>query len=893
MMRVPVLRLGLLIAVLASVSCANDRPVWASQGAQDDASRLRRAGELERTGKYDEAIEIYKDLAGKPNATVASRRGLLRVLSEVGKYADAEEAGRRFVAGNGGVELQNALGEVLEKRGKRPEAEAAFRAAMSGRASDSVIARLNLDVLRFERGEHAEALKDFDGFIDIYNSRRRSLTSDELMAVGTAVRYLGVTNPQLFKDALKAYDEAAARDSTNQEAELRIGELFLEKYQSGEAKKSLGAVLQKNPRHPRALLASARVASFDGSGSAGDLVRRSLEVNPNAAPARAFLGSVYLDGEDYVAAAREAEQALATDSTDVDALSVLAAARYLQGDRAAYDAVKQRAVAQNPRGAGFFVDLAESAARNRLYAQAVEFAREGVAVDSTSWRAYGVLGMNQLRVGVMDEGRRNLERAFAGDPYDVWIKNTLDLLDSFKDYRETVSPRFRFVIDGKESELLTTYMKELAEAAYDSLAARYQYRPPTPIRLEVFRSHADFSVRTVGLAGLGALGVSFGTTLAMDSPAARDAGEFNWGSTFWHELAHTFTLGASDHRVPRWLSEGLSVLEERRARRGWGADATPEFLAAYKAGKLVKVSRMNDGFMRPAYPQQVIFSYYQASLVGELIERDYGPRAIADMLNAYKTGATTAQVFERVLKLKPEAFDAKFDDYMKQRFGPQLAVIEPKENRGGGAGGDAVAAGPPAVDGELARTMARAIAAVEAKNFDEATPLLERAKTMFPDYAGPRSAYSLLAQIHKSRGNLRAAANELTALTLRNEDDYRANVELAGMLEQLGDTAGAAAALDRAMYISPYEAPLHIRLASHYARLGDRAKAVRERAAVVALNPVDRAEALYQLALAYYEAGDALAARREVLRALEDAPNFEKAQELLLRLQRTNRSGGD
>ena len=44
------------------------------------------------------------------------------------------------------------------------------------------------------------------------------------------------------------------------------------------------------------------------------------------------------------------------------------------------------------------------------------------------------------------------------------------------------------------------------------------------------------------------------------------------------------------------------------------------------------------------------------------------------------------------------------------------------------------------------------------------------------------------------------------------------------MLEQLGDTAGAAAALDRAMYISPYEAPLHVRLASHYARLGDRAK---------------------------------------------------------------------
>jgi tetratricopeptide (TPR) repeat protein len=889
-MRPSMLRLVLLVSTLASVSCANDRPVWASQGAQDDPSRLKRAGELERSGKYDEAIDLYKDLAEKEGPTaVASRRGLLRTLAEVGKYAEAEEAGRRFVggaAGAAGAELQNALGEVLRLRGKVVEAEAAFRAAMTGRASDSLTARLNLDVLRFDRGEHADALRDLDGFIDVYNERKRTLTSSELMAIGTAVRYLGVTNAQLFKDALKAFDEAYARDTTNHEAQLRAVELFLEKYNSPDAKKGVAALLAKNPRHPRALLASARIASFDGSGSAGEIVRRSLEVNPNAPAARAFLASIYFDGEDYAAAAREAEQALATDSTLVEALSVLAAARYLQGDRAAFDATKRRALAQNPKAADFFIDLANSAARNRLYAEAVDFAREGVAADTTAWRAYGVLGMNQLRTGAMDDGRKNLDRAFAGDPYDVWIKNTLDLLDTFKDYRATSSPRFRFVIEGKEADLLTTYLSELAEAAYDSLAARYQYRPPTPIRLEVYRSHADFSVRTVGLAGLGALGVSFGTTLAMDSPAARDAGEFNWGSTFWHELAHTFTLGASGHRVPRWLSEGLSVLEERRARLGWGADVSPEFLAAYKGGRLVKVSRMNDGFMRPAYPQQIIFSYYQASLVGELIERDFGPRAIVDMLVAYKGGATTEQVFQRVLKTTPEAFDAKFDAYMQQRFGKALAVIEPKDVRGDGV------VRAPAVDGEFTKTLARGIAAFETKNFDEAIPALERAKTLFPEYAGAQSPYWFLAQIHKAKGNIKAAAAELTAMTLRNEDSYLANSELAGMLDQLGDTAAAAAALERAMYISPYDASQHVRLASYYAKLGDRRKAVRERGAVVALNPVDRAEALYQLALAYFEAGEPQAARREVLRALEDAPNFEKAQELLLRLQ-SGRSGDD
>jgi Tfp pilus assembly protein PilF len=51
---------------------------------------------------------------------------------------------------------------------------------------------------------------------------------------------------------------------------------------------------------------------------------------------------------------------------------------------------------------------------------------------------------------------------------------------------------------------------------------------------------------------------------------------------------------------------------------------------------------------------------------------------------------------------------------------------------------------------------------------------------------------------------------------------------------------------------------------------------------VVALAPVDRAEALYQLALAWHELGDEKQARTSVLRALEDAPNFTPAQELLL-----------
>ena len=211
-----------------------------------------------------------------------------------------------------------------------------------------------------------------------------------------------------------------------------------------------------------------------------------------------------------------------------------------------------------------------------------------------------------------------------GPAYDVWTKNTLDLLDTAPQYEEVSGEHVTLVIERKDAPLVALYALPLAERAFAELAARYRYQPPGRIRIELYRSHADFSVRTVGLAGLDALGVSFGPVIALLAPAARPPGEYNWGSTLWHELTHTFTLGVSGNKVPRWLSEGLSVHEEHRANPSWGSDATAPFLQAVLANRLVNVSRMNDGFMRPAYPEQISFSYYQASLLCEMIEKEHG-----------------------------------------------------------------------------------------------------------------------------------------------------------------------------------------------------------------------------------------------------------------------------
>lgn len=879
-------RIGALAVLL--LACGRDGAARSASGGRAQDTESAAAAAL-RAGRYDDAIASYQRLVAPADARPSAVRGLMRALAEVGRYDDAERAARDFAAAHAGSpEVALGLADVLLARGRRAAAESALTVA-AARASDSLVAQARLAEVMFRRGQYDEARRRFDRFIDIYNARRRTLTSDELAAVAMACTYLGRDDAQLFKDALRAYDASIAADSGNLDARVRLAELFLAKYNSADAKTTVGAVLAMNPRHPRALVVAARRTAFDGEGGAAALARRALETNPHFAPAHALLASLSLDAEDYAAAATAASRAIDEDSSSTDGFAALAAARYLAGDSAAFAAVTSAAHAAGVDGADFHATLADVAARNRFYTRARDFAREATARDAKSWRAWAVLGLNELRAGDNASARRDLERSFAGDPYDVWVKNTLDLLDTFeKDFRETRSARFRFFVDGKESELLTLYAGPLAEAAYDSLVARYHYRPATPVRVEVYSSHADFSVRTVGLAGLGALGVSFGNVLAMDSPSARPEGEFNWGSTLWHEIAHAFTLGMTNHRVPRWLSEGLSVVEERRARPtwGWGMDVSPGFLLAYKAGRMPPPSRLNDAFLHPAYPQQVAHAYTEASLICEMIERDRGSAGIVAMLEGYRDGLRPEEVLRRALGMDAATFDARFDAYVKERFAAPLAAMKPSTRAVVVDAAHPVALPPLVDEGEFVRAMRDGVAAYDAGRLDEAIPKLETAKRLFPDYSGEHSAYWYLAQIAKQRGDARRSAAELAALTARDESSARANRELADLLESFGDSAGAAAALERVVYIAPFDARLHERLAVLAARLGDHPRAVRERRAIVALGPVDLAEARYQLAVALRDAGDAAAARREVLAALELAPAFEKAQTLLLALPR-------
>ena len=858
------------LATALVLALAGPAPGCAQETAPGDLATARDA--LQR-GRYEEAVRGYRALAEAGGAPEAAR-GWARALAATGRYEAALEALERAeAAGTPAFELARTRGELLGRIGRTAEAEAAFRAAIEGGAGDAALARLELGRLEWNTGRRDDALARFDGFIDLYN-RGAARTGEELAAVGHALVYLGRRDHQLFHDAVRAFEEAIEADPGDPGPRVALAGLFLDKYDSREAGTLLDAALERNPDHAGALLAKARRAKFDGSSEALELAERSVEVNPASPAARAFLARLYLDLEDIDRAEAEARRALETDPSSLEAWTELAAVARLREDTVAFAEARDRVLSVDPSHAELYEALAEVSYRTHRYAEAVEFARRAIELDPTSWSAHAALGLNQLRTGEIETGRATLEAAFAGDPFNVWVKNTLDLLDELAAFEETSSERFVFRLHPDEAELLGIYAPVLAEEAFDSLAARYGVRPRTPISVEVYDRHADFSVRTVGLAGIGALGVSFGSVLAMDSPGARPPGEFNWGSTLWHEISHAFTLGYTDHRVPRWLSEGLAVLDERRAREGWGSDVTPDFLLAFRDDRLPSLERFNYGFVRPEYPGQVQHSYFMASLLCEMIEEEHGTAAILAMLDGYRDGLETDQVFRRVFDAGLAEFDRRLEDYIARRYRTALSSL-----------GTPAAEGAPAPLGRFATALQTGARLYEEGRIDEAIAALETARRMFPEYAGPDSPTLLLARIHAEREDWMAAAEAYRDFVDRNESHYDARLGLALAEESLGNGVAAREALAGAIWVDPFERDLHARLAGSYEEAGEWTAAIRERRALLALDPADRAEAYYRLANALHRAGRTGEARDAVLRALEIAPNYEAALDLLLEIR--------
>lgn len=848
-------------------------------GAAQEVS-LDHGRDLLKRGSYKDAIAVFTSLLEKEPGNTGARHGLLRGLIETGEYQPAEKKARGFLGSapdDAGVRV--ALSEILFIGGKYAEANTeAVRAGEKATGAALPASMLWRARSLLAQGKEAEAGPLVQEFIHYYNSGLAK-SAEELTLVARGLVLL-----EKVKEANELFIDAREVDPTYTDAYVGQGELLNQKYNYAEAASLFRDALKNNPNLPAAHVGLAYSKQQESNDEPLSEVTRALSVNPNYEEALVLRAWLELEADKTDSAMEVAQRALSINPNSIGGSGIKAAIHYLADRKNELEAETKRVMSINPHCGSFFDALAHFAVINRRYSDAVTFGKRAVEVSPRLWPARTQLGIQLLRVGQAAEARAELERAFASDPYNLWAKNSLDLMDSMKDFQDTVRGPFIVRASPDDSAVIGAYTTDLLDECHRRLSSKYHFTPKSPITVELFSNHEDFAVRSLGVPGLGALGVCFGQVIAMDSPKAREAGNFNWGDTLWHEFAHVITLQITDYRIPRWLSEGLSVYEERRALfPGWGDNWTLDKLKAFKEGRFVKLDDMEAAFTRPTRPDQVPLAYFQASMFCEYIEEKYGFDGILRILASYKEGLKTPEAFRKAFSTDIGSLDRAFNEYLK---GKTAGYIEAVKNS------DAMKASKEAVvamcngrpNDFFANLKLGTIYKTEGES-EKAIAHFKQAIEAYPYYTGQGNPYAELAALYESKGLKQEAAAQLAALAKVDEDAHEALKRLAQLRIELGDKPGAIEALEAAFYIYPLDASLHQIAANAYLEQGAAPEAIREYQIVLALRPTDPAGAHYDLARAFSAGGKKADARRQVLRALEIAPGFEKAQELLLKLK--------
>lgn len=874
----PTLSLGsvTICVLLAAIICC----FAPNSLAQSESSETPGLTELKK-GEYEQALKLLSARLNTNPSDAAAQKYLARAFIETGRYVEAESSVKKFLLKSpdaGGV--RHELGEIYILTGRYTEALADFARAAADREKSRDAAGTNESNLR--RAEVLDFTGQEDQARDIYESLVRYYTNnDPQTAVDLTLLARTLVHLERFQEANDVFRNAIEADQSYLDAHLAAGELFIEKYNYGDAAQFLNDALQINPNSARVHLDVAINASLAGGEEGPSALSKALAINPNFAGARIFKAGLALQAGEFSEASAELDKALKINPRSLEGHAVRAAMLYLQDQETATEITTTLAI--NPRYGALFNTLSHYATMTRRTEQAAQFARRAVELSPRLWSAHLNLGMALLRMGQMAEGRAEVEKSFKGDPFNVWAKNTLDLLDTMADYKETKRGPFVIKASARESDVLSIYAASLLEEAASKLSEKYRFTPNGPITVELFQNHDDFAVRALGLPGLGALGVCFGQVVAQDSPSARESGEFNWGSTLWHEYTHVITLQMTNYRVPRWFTEGLSVYEERRARPGWGDDWNPVFLRAFFEGRWLNIGDLDAGFQRPRSAADLPIAYFQASQVCEFIVDRFGFQAILRMLALYRDKAQTTDVLRQVLKMSEEEFDRAFKEYIASKAGPMQLALKTQSNVAASLTKEEVVKMLNTEDTFGIRLRAGSLFLADGDT-ETAVRHLKRAIELFPYYTGEGNAYELLAGILEKKGNIAEAADVLEQLVKYDENNVTALRSLAKLRLAQGDRTRALDALRMSFYIDPFDYATHTQAGELNLESKDYAQALVEFQVAVALQPPNIAEANYNVASAYYALGRQAEAKRTILRALEAAPRFEKAQELLLKI---------
>jgi tetratricopeptide (TPR) repeat protein len=712
-----------------------------------------------------------------------------------------------------------------------------------------------------------------------------------------------------FQDSNQVFIAAEKTKPTTVSMYVDWGNLYLTKYNAAEAESIFrdGIMVGRLPEGyyrwdvDAAYVGLAQALASQFKPGVDEALDKALELNPDNLDARVFKALQALKKSGWKEAEDWLEEGLDINPRYLPLLEMKCASQFLQDQASAFEQARDRILEINPNNGDLFETLGDLAASRRHFDQAIEFFRQALELNPRQESARASLGINLLRMGQEEEGTQVLEVAYSRDPFNIWTVNTLRLLDSFDRFVRFETPHLRVKLHEDEADALRPYAEELAERSLRTLQQKYNHQISGKYVFEMYPDHADFAVRTLGLPGLGALGATFGRIVAMDSPSARAQGEFHWGSTLWHELTHVVTLSLSKGKVPRWFTEGISMMEERQAGAGWGEAVSVGFVKAYENDALLPLADLNSGFEQPKSPQQLTLSYFQAGWICEFLALRYGMDKIRAMLVAFGEDAAPEEVFQEVLGASIEEVDKQFREELDAALKP---LTEHLKDLSGSPLQGILQGETPAVEngeeGDLERlerswlinpdnyfltlqlgTILKALGRPE-----KAIPYLEKALEMFPTHADQSSPYALLSTIYEELGQ-EDDALEIRRRWWQARPLYIENAhQLASLLSKSDQHQEAARFLEEVMYLNPFQPETHERLGDIYFESDQFGEAVREFEVFLSLASVDLATAHFKLARALFGLGNSESSRTHVLLSLEMAPGYQEAQRLLLQLVR-------
>ena len=795
-----------------------------------------------------------------------------------GEYAEcirlAKEALKdRFASEEWSILLAKSHMEI----GQYTNAQATVSEAMIRRSRSLPIRLLAHRV--FQQTGQAQGAKEVLSELNELAGARRWQNDDAatVIALGRAALLFGA-DPKLVLENF--FNQAKKAEPKYRETYLAIGQLALEKNDYDMASKSFLEGIKLFPTDADLFCGLAKAYSSGDRSKMLASLETALQHNPKHTPSLLQFADHLIDAEDYEEAEKRIAKVLAVNPSHPEAWSYRAVLAHF--DNRLEDEAKARDRAlqpwnTNPRVAHL---IGQKLSQKYHFIEGSAYQRQAVRWDSDYLPARIQLAQDLLRLGQDDEGWQLAEEVFKKDAYDIVAYNLVTLREELSKFQLLTNRDFIVRMHPKEAPIYGKSVLNLLERAKAGVGQKYGFALTLPTIVEIFPEQKDFAVRTFGMpGGEGYLGVCFGRVITANSPASQKANPTCWEAVLWHEFCHVITLGLTKNKMPRWLSEGISVYEERKANPTWGQSMTPRYREMILKGELTPIGELSGAFLTPKNGLYLQFAYYESSLVVEFLVDRFGLESLKKILLDLGEGKPinpTIEAHTAPLKTIEKDF-AAFAQARAESLGAGLDWKKPDEEDV--AKDDAKWMEKYPKNYWVLLQKARLL--LKEKKWLEAKVPIQTLLESYPDQTGSDSAYLLLAAAHRGLNETDLERQALNRLAQLDADVIEAYLRLMELTSSAQDWKATISQAERYLAVNPLVPAPHRYLGHAQEALGRSQEAIESYETLPRLDPTDVTDVHFRLAKLLHATGQP-DAKRHVLQALEEAPRFREAHQLLL-----------